>query len=805
MGDINRSINIYLNEAEVEASLGKLQKSAAKLEEQMGKAANPEEFKKLQTQFDATTGKIDTLSKQLSGELNPSMRQMEGAIAKARNELKNMATGTDEFNAKAKKLSEAEAQLKKVREEAFGVGKAITETGKGAGVFSMITDKIKGLASAIPGLGDALSTLGGPVLIVIGVFVGLAKVLMDFKPIADLVEQATEGIKAGFSALVNGGSIAEAATQAASLTAELQDLRDAEEDLAVETAKVEANVRRTIIASKDRGKTTEEQLALLKKAADQETELYNKSSLLKVQQVQKEEELFRVKKNLSGQELEILLGNWQQYDYLTKEKADALRKSIEARTTLTDEEMQKLREGRISVIKLEGQYLDLQEKISNRTSAIYEKQDAEKAKLDAKAQADHDKKIAADEATKKTLLAQQEQYLAKLDALETEFYLNERQKLEKSFDDKIALLKGNGPRESALRIAIEQDKQFALEKFDTDGQKKREEARKRELDEVAATKKKELDIIVDAMVAEEDAAKKSAEKSANDFHKTWTTILTATANAAVELIGGITSAFTAAGDRELAHEKKNSDAKKKSLDNLLSHKKISQESYNKQIAKIDAEYAEKERAQKKKAFIAEKAAKIVSTIISVAAGIAAQFQAGPAGIALAAIAAAMGAAQIAFIAAQPVPEFAKGGVARGASHAAGGISLVNSDGRKVGEMEGDEPYMILSRDTYRNNGRLIDALLDTSMNRGGARLDLGALPQQPRFNFGGVFENIKTARFASGGVFSNSGNNDAQQALMLQLIEVFRNQPPATVVYQDIVEKGNALNRASSRASFSRT
>jgi len=84
-----------------------------------------------------------------------------------------------------------------------------------------------------------------------------------------------------------------------------------------------------------------------------------------------------------------------------------------------------------------------------------------------------------------------------------------------------------------------------------------------------------------------------------------------------------------------------------------------------------------------------------------------------------------GVAQEAAIWAAPLPTYRdgnkiKGGVPEGPSHEEGGIDLINTKtGRKVGEMEGDEPYMLLSKNTYRNNGSLIDRLLQVSMNEGG--------------------------------------------------------------------------------------
>ena len=75
-----------------------------------------------------------------------------------------------------------------------------------------------------------------------------------------------------------------------------------------------------------------------------------------------------------------------------------------------------------------------------------------------------------------------------------------------------------------------------------------------------------------------------------------------------------------------------------------------------------------------------------------------------------------------------VRKFAQGGInpvagvpTVGQLHSGGGIRMVDgATGQHLGEWERGEPYMILSRDTYANNRELVDALLDTSMNRGGA-------------------------------------------------------------------------------------
>ena len=148
------------------------------------------------------------------------------------------------------------------------------------------------------------------------------------------------------------------------------------------------------------------------------------------------------------------------------------------------------------------------------------------------------------------------------------------------------------------------------------------------------------------------------------------------------------------------------------------------------------------------------------------------------GIAAAAAAAAFGAAKVMDIvntdydkpnsnynASISTPAYGKGGVAAGASHSQGGIALMDTkSGKKVGEMEGGEPYMILSRETYKNNKKLIDALLDASINRNGAPVEYMKPGYFPHPDVTAAMANLKTVKYASGtvtninNVFKNQSN-----------------------------------------------
>lgn len=96
----------------------------------------------------------------------------------------------------------------------------------------------------------------------------------------------------------------------------------------------------------------------------------------------------------------------------------------------------------------------------------------------------------------------------------------------------------------------------------------------------------------------------------------------------------------------------------------------------------------------------------------------------------------------------------KGGVPQGASHRQGGIRLIErATGREIGEMEGGEPIMVLSKKTYRNNRQLVDHLLYNSLYRNGAPINLKLGKDEDPIDFY-RFKNRKTQFFEDGGIFN---------------------------------------------------
>lgn len=86
------------------------------------------------------------------------------------------------------------------------------------------------------------------------------------------------------------------------------------------------------------------------------------------------------------------------------------------------------------------------------------------------------------------------------------------------------------------------------------------------------------------------------------------------------------------------------------------------------------------------------------------------------------------------------PKYATGGIFDGPLHSQGGMPIIDPlTGMPVAEVEGGEA--ILSRSTVQNNRGLVDALLDTSMNRGGAALPFLQAENQRGINFDGLSVN----------------------------------------------------------------
>lgn len=760
MSDVNRSINIYINEADVEASLARMQKTAAKLEQQMkdiGDKSSPE-FTKLSTELSKVHGNMNTLTKQLSGEINPTIKQMEAAVSKLKNELRNTSTGTEEFIAKSKKLGEVEKNLNKVKQEAFGVSKAIESTGKSGGVLDFLKDKIMGFAGSIPGIGTAITAVMGPLGLIVGAFSLLIGLLSQNAEVADKFSSAMGALKKIIQTLADD-LVSLIKTGFGGLQKALENPKQALLDF---------------------GK------AIVQNVINHFTALGVIIDAVVTGDFKK----------LGNGVIQLVTGFENGADAMQKfgkhiaEAGESGWKSAEALDALANAQAKlqaNIERTNIEIAKQETLMKDTTRTDEERLAAAKRVIALETANSNRRIQQINLEIAAYNEKYKGIVLTGEQE--AELTMLNVKL---DQERFAKENAIRKATLEAN---KLAAELAAKQLKESmtvdaipAITKAVLDSQT-----------EVANMTKVNTNTYIQGIETFASYAEmrvKGMLDNLKGYWSEWGQVFQAGIQSINTLVSDGLDLQRAKSDKELAHDKKANDTKIKQLKYQLDTKRISQTQYDKAVEKMMEQQAAKEKTAKLKQFKADKAAKIAMTIINTAMAVvnALATMPYPASIAMAAIAGATGAAQIGIIAAQPVPEFSRGGLLRGRSHAQGGMAVVNENGRKVAELEGDE-FIVNKRATARHMSllRMINGDSGPSWNG-----------NFPKFNSGGVF---RAAQYANGGLFTAQGAHvDSMQLALLENILVAVQQPQRNyVVYEDVKTRGNDLARAQARSSFSQS
>jgi len=153
----------------------------------------------------------------------------------------------------------------------------------------------------------------------------------------------------------------------------------------------------------------------------------------------------------------------------------------------------------------------------------------------------------------------------------------------------------------------------------------------------------------------------------------------------MELLSSVSNLAKANEDAEMQKYEESNTRKKDALKKRLDSGKLSQEQYNKEVAKLDADLDSKKKEIALQQAKREKAIGIMQATINTAMAIAKALSssAPPVSIVMAALAGALGAVQIATIAAQPLPKASRGILLHGASHAQGGIPIEAEGGEAI--------------------------------------------------------------------------------------------------------------------------
>lgn len=157
-------------------------------------------------------------------------------------------------------------------------------------------------------------------------------------------------------------------------------------------------------------------------------------------------------------------------------------------------------------------------------------------------------------------------------------------------------------------------------------------------------------------------------------------------DATMEMLYSFNDLGASLSDAERQRAEENNEAQKNALKQRLDSGLISQKKYDKEVARLDQELAEKKAKIARDEAIRERALTIVQIAWSTAEAIMKAWEQGPiAGPIFAALAAAAGAAQTAAVLAAPIPEARTGGQVAGRTHENGGVLMnLENDERIVG-------------------------------------------------------------------------------------------------------------------------
>jgi hypothetical protein len=432
------------------------------------------------------TGATKVMTKATEDNIKAGKAQ-ENSIAENRkaynalyNQLLQTAKPTKEQIATAKQLNEVlKEQEKALGNTSRNVGnyaEGFKEAAKDLNLFGVnIGGLSKGLEGAkagftaagggVKGFGAALATTGLP-LIIMGVQ-ALISAFETFEPVADAVEDSINAISNGFKGLLGGGSMSGAIKAGQELTNVMRDLEDTAAGYAIAQEQANREIRMLQITASDRTKSEKERLKSLDDADKVQKKLY-------------EADVARNKKLLDGQKAALIaqtgLKEFELNILATTADAedDNYKKILERAEKVSKIDKKKLGEYQKTLLekeKLDTQNLVFEEQRVKLSNRIIERGEAQAEK----AQAAREKAADAAKAAKEKADQAEAARLQKLEALETEFQLSERERLNKSFEDKLKTVKGNGERETLLRLDIVAAQEAALKKFDEDAETKRQE------------------------------------------------------------------------------------------------------------------------------------------------------------------------------------------------------------------------------------------------------------------------------------------------------------------------------------------
>jgi hypothetical protein len=378
-------------------------------------------------------------------QLNEVLKEQEKALG---NNTRNVGNYAEGFKEAAKDLNLFGVNIGGLSKGLEGAKAGFTSAGGG-----------------VKGFSAALATTGLP-LIIMGVQ-ALISAFETFEPVADAVEDTINGISNAFKGLLGGGSMSGAIKAGQELTDVMRDLEDTTAAFAITQERANREIRMLQIIASDRTKSEKERLKALEDADKVQKDLYDKEVARVDALLIKQKNALKEQTGLKDFELEILSTTDNAQDDAYKKLLARAEKELKIDKKALGEYQKTV----LAKEKLDTQNLVFEEQRVKLSNRIIERGEAQAEK----AQAAREKAAEAAKAAKEKADQAEAARLQKLEALEAEFQLSERERLNKSFEDKLKTIQGNGERETLLRLDIVAAQEAALKKFDEDAETKRQE------------------------------------------------------------------------------------------------------------------------------------------------------------------------------------------------------------------------------------------------------------------------------------------------------------------------------------------
>lgn len=451
-------------------------------------------------------------------------------------------------------------------------------------------------------------------------------------------------------------------------------------------------------AAQNLTKAEQDYLKHKRQFTEQEAKLENEIAKLKDKSVQKDkytaEERIKFLEQAGAKEREIA----DQKVQLAKEELANLEAEA-ARGENNAEMYDRLAEARANVTRAETEYYQSVKKINAQIVAF--KKEEESADKAAAATSDklaqQDKKNKADQqAIAKAKLDYDLALLEKEKGANWQFTEESKQAHLKYYDDLANLY----DKDSKEYLAA----QTAKEKYEANFNKTAEQrAKQREnilakyniisptQHQLAAELKELADAHDQGIISEEEYAQQVASIY-SDLATQKADSIASYGQQIMGVVDTITGAFEEQENAEMERWTADNDKKKDALKQRLDDGLISQESYDAQVAALDAEQEKKKKELDLKQAKRQKAMAIMNATLNAAGAIIASLAQSPvaigpipnpAGIASLALATTTGIAQIAAAAATPLPIAARGKLLNGPSHANGGIKIEAEGGEAI--------------------------------------------------------------------------------------------------------------------------